>query len=57
MNDPAIITALIGTAMALVLALRGLRSYQLGSRRTLLFALAWVGIIAALALILGRFRA
>jgi len=57
MNDPAIITALIGTAMALVLALRGLRSYQLGSRRTLLFALVWVGIIAALALTLGRFRA
>jgi len=55
MNDPAAIVAIIGIVAALILALRGLRSYHLSFVKKAVMAVAWVLIIVVLAFVLGRF--
>lgn len=48
------LVAIVAAAMALVLAVRGLRSHGLSFENKAWMAAAWVGIIAVLAFVLTR---
>ena len=54
MIGSAAIASLIAVALALVLALRAVRSHRLGSRTMVLMALGWIALIAVLAGVLQR---
>jgi len=54
MSTGAMVTAIIGAAMALVLAWNSMRSHQLGQNQMLKMALIWAAIIALLTLIISR---
>ena len=56
MSTGAMVTAIIGAAMALTLGWRSLRSHQLGQSKMLQMALIWAAIIAVLTLIISKVR-
>ena len=57
MNTPGMIASLVAVAAALVLAVRGLRSYRLGFEKGAAMAAAWAVIILVLAFVLTRLGA
>ena len=56
MSTGAMLTTIIGAAMALTLSWRSLRSHQLGQSKMLQMALIWAGIIAVLTLIISQVK-
>ena len=54
MSTGAMVTALIGSAMALTLGWWSLRSHQLERSKMVKMALIWAAIIAALTLIISQ---
>lgn len=55
MIEPMSVVTIIGVLGALVLALRGLRSYNLPFERKAWMIVIWVVIIVVLALVMSRF--
>ena len=56
MSTGALLTVLVGSAMALVLNWSALRNHALGRNQMLRMALIWAAIIAALILIIGQVK-
>ena len=56
MSTGAMVTAIIGAAMALTLGWRSLRSHQLGQSKMVQMALIWAAIIAGLTLIISQVK-
>lgn len=54
MSTGAILTVLIGSALALVLNWSALRNHQLGRDQLLKMALIWAAVIAVLTLIISQ---
>ena len=54
MSTGAMLTAIIGSAMALTLSWRALRNHQLGQSKMLQMALIWVAIITVLTLVITQ---
>lgn len=56
MSTGALLTVLVGSAMALVLNWSALRNHALGRNQMLRMALIWAAIIAAVTLIIGQVK-
>ena len=56
MSTGAMVTAIIGAAMALTLGWRSLRSHQLGQSKMVQMAIIWAAIIAGLTLIISQVK-
>lgn len=56
MSNAAMWTAIIGSCMALILALRSMRNLSLGSAKTMQYALLWLAIIVGLTLVIGYIK-
>ena len=56
MSTGAILTAIIGSAMALLLSWRALRSHRLDQRKTIQMALIWGAIIVGLTLLISQVK-
>ena len=56
MSTAAMITVLVGSAMALVINWNALRNHALGRNQMVRMALIWAAIIAALTLIISQVK-